>query len=464
MINLNFYSYIMDKILSAPEKQIAYVDSKGRKYSFDDFNNEVRKYQYALLQANLNKNSDVICLVPSGNHLISVLIACFSLNNTVVFIDPKLGIKRFYQITKKINSVVVVYYKTDFIVWFLKIIFKNLQFIPLHLPDKVPTAPIALPDNLTNLWLIDGFTSGTTGETKRIRRQHIHMIKAAHIFSKNIIPLNPDNHMIGYTLSALRNLIDQGTAFEMPKDKKNLLHFITTNKITRISGPPSVSFIAATSYLDAGQINLDVKNIILGGAPVQRWLLNKIKHAFPNALIQNIYGCTECEPISHCTADEMLNYTGLGYFAGKPVPELRCEFQDLGSGLFELIVHGEHVTIDHGHRTGDLIRKLNNDSIVLVGRKNYLITNESGDHYGQYELETAIENKFDEIKKAAVLQKNKIITIYIELFNIKNNKNKILQFIEKEFEKYGFKKYKIVFIKKLPYDQRHHWKVLYHQL
>ncbi len=463
MKNSNFFEMIMNKILSAQQDQVAYVDVKKNQYTYFDLKQKIQSYQSALLELNLNQYTDVIFVVPAGADLIAALIACFSINKTVVFIDPKLGIKNFYKIASKINSAVVVYYKMNTIVWFLKLIFKNLQFLPLKLSNVVGDLKLSSVD-ATNPWLIDGFTSGSTGEIKRIRRTHTQMIKSAEIFTKNIIQLKLDQHMIGYTLSALRNLIDQGTAFELPKNKKNIHKFVHDNKINRISGPPVVSYLTAAAFLNVGEINTLVKNIIMGGAPVQHWLLKMLKQVFPEAIIQNIYGCTECEPISHCTADEMLNYAGLGYFVGRPVPELKCEYELVDSDLYELIVHGEHVTKVDGHRTGDLVRKLTDGKIALVGRKIFLLTNDAGVRLGQYEVETLIENKFELIKKVAVIQKKSILYIYIELFKFQNNNAEIEKFCDLEIQKLGFNNFKIIFTIKLPYDRRHQWKVQYHQL
>ena len=161
---------------------------------------------------------------------------------------------------------------------------------------------------------------------------------------------------------------------------------------------------------------------------------------------------------------EILNYRGLGYYVGCPVKELTCEYDPVGANLFELIVHGKHVTKPDGHRTGDLVRKLENGHLVLAGRRTFLLRNDQNQPYGQYEIETLIENNFSEIKKAAVKQKGSVLFIYIEFFKDIRTPKDLENFIQTELKQINFGQHKVVLMKQLPYDKRHQWKVQYHQL
>jgi acyl-coenzyme A synthetase/AMP-(fatty) acid ligase len=336
----NFFDFMFQKIRTAKPDQTAYVDQNGLSNTYSDLQNLTEKYGAAIDRLELNNISDVICLVPIGQNLICCLMACFAKSKTVVFVDPKMGLMNFFKVTRKIQSAAVIYLPHNNTIWLLKILFSNLIYLKLDLSVSSSKTQQLLSSN--NPWLIDGFTSGTTGDIKRIRRQHKHMIYAAKIFDQHIIPISEDRHLIGYTLSAVRNLMDHGTAYETPKNKNHLFEYIEKNKINRISGPPSISYLAAMAYKNKNQINLNILNIVMGGAPVQKWLLNLLKKTFPNAMIQNIYGCTECEPISHCRAEDILKHAENGYFVGLPVKELRCEYIPVCDNLFELVVYGDH--------------------------------------------------------------------------------------------------------------------------
>ncbi len=458
-MSADHFSEFINKYLQAADPDlIALVDAKNTKYSYQALRQTVDTYKSAI--ASLQTENDVICLAPVGFELICCLLACFENNKTVVFIDPKLGLKNFFKITYGLKNCAVLYKKMSLSVFLLKIIFSNLKFLKLDF-KKISNSQIT---DIKNDWLIDGFTSGTTGEIKRIRRQHVHMIKSAEIFSQHIIHIKDDRHLIGYTLSAIRNLIDHGTAFTPPKNLKNIFSFIETEKINRISGPPYLSYQAALAYAENNKTNVGIKNIVMGGAPVQKWLLLMLQKQFPAAVIQNIYGCTECEPIAHARAEDILKYQGLGHYVGFPVKELRCEFEQIQDDIFELIVHGEHVTKEHGHKTGDLIKKNSDGSLSLVGRKKFILINDRKKYFGQYELETLIENQFLNIFKAAVLQKKMILNIWIEAKKSIPDQSVIEKFVAEQMKQYQFSKYVIHFTQKLPKDSRHQWKVQYHLL
>lgn len=458
----NHFELILKSILGTDENKIAYIDTHQKKYTYKDLKQTILKYQTALKTAELKENDNVICLTPRGIELIACLLACFSANKTVVFIDPRLGLKNFYKITRNLKDVVVLHSGMGILVFILKLLFKNLTFQKFQLSKDIDLEFQIKP--AINPHLMDGFTSGTTGIIKRIHRTHDHMTLSADIFSQHILPIQNDQHMIGYTLSALRNFVDQGTAIEFPHRKTHLLKFIENFQIQRISGPPIVSYLSALAYKKENKVNPQIQNVVMGGAPAQRWLFELIQKSFPKALVQNVYGCTECEPISASTGSEILNYRGLGYYVGCPVKELTCEYDPIDSNLFELIVRGKHVTKSEGHRTGDLVRRLDNGHLVLAGRRTFLLRNDQNQPYGQYEIETLIENNFSEIKKVAVKQKESTLYIYIEYFESTSAPKNIEVFINKELDLLNFTERKILTVKKLPYDKRHQWKVQYHQL
>ncbi len=458
----NHFELILKSILATDENRIAYIDIHQKKYSYKDLKITILKYQTALKTAQLKENDNVICLTPRGIELVACLLACFSANKTVVFIDPRLGLQNFYKITRNLKDVVVLHSGMKVLVFVLKLLFKNLSFQKFQFSQDIDKEFQIKPANNPNL--IDGFTSGTTGIIKRIHRTHDHMTMSADIFSQHIFPIENDQHMIGYTLSALRNFIDQGTAIEFPHRKTDLRQFIEHYDIQRISGPPVVSYLSALAYKKENKVNSQIHNVVMGGAPAQRWLFELIQKSFPKALVQNVYGCTECEPISASTGTEILNYRGLGYYVGCPVKELTCEYDPVGANLFELIVHGKHVTKPDGHRTGDLVRKLENGHLVLAGRRTFLLRNDQNQPYGQYEIETLIENNFSEIKKVAVKQKGSVLFIYIEFFKDKSPPKDLENFIQTELKQINFGQHKVVLMKQLPYDKRHQWKVQYHQL
>ena len=457
----NVAQVILEKIDAKSGNEVAYVDTSNRHWTYGEFKIEINQYRH-LIQASQLSTEQVICLAPLGFQLIALLIACFAEGKTVIFIDPKLGLKNFFKLITDLKNTSVIYHKQHVFTFVLRMFFRNLEFIKLgHAKKTIEINTNQFKEN--NPRLMDGFTSGTTGTMKRIQREHAHMIASSALFNKHIVKLNPDRHLVGYTLSVVRNLIDQGTAFEISKKNKYICTYIENYQITRLSGPPILLYKAICSYEKMNMVNTTIKNIVIGGAPAQYWLIQKAKIIFPNAIIQNIYGCTECEPIAISNDQQMLSCTQHGYFVGNLVDGLISELRPLDENLFELFLQGPQVTKSEGHLTGDLVRKSKNDNgLILVGRKSYLLKNDDSKLYGQYEIESFIERNDLAVKKAAVLQNNNRLYIFIEYFvsHEKNNDN-----LKSEITKnFSFNDIQIKNIQKFPYDSRHQWKVQYQEL
>ena len=100
----NHFELILKSILATDENRIAYIDIHQKKYSYKDLKITILKYQTALKTAQLKENDNVICLTPRGIELVACLLACFSANKTVVFIDPRLGLQNFYKRKHLIDS------------------------------------------------------------------------------------------------------------------------------------------------------------------------------------------------------------------------------------------------------------------------------------------------------------------------------------------------------------------------
>ena len=471
----NIAQTIVQKILSVPNEKVAYVDHKLQRWSYGQFAEQIYAYTQGIDKLNLPSDRQIVCIAPLGFRLLCLILACFTRGLTVVFVDPNLGLKNFFKITRSLQNVSVVHDGMLPFIFILKIIFKNLSFYRIKIEKDMflPVQNLQINDfafNTENPWLMDGFTSGTTGQMKRIQRRHENLIASSNLFNKNIVHLDPDLHLVGYTLSVVRNLIDGGTAYEVTHEFKDFVQFFEESKINRLSGPPSLLYRVIRSYEEQNKKNESIKNIVIGGAPAQRWLLEKSKKYFPQATLQNIYGCTECEPISVTHGEEILNYQGEGYYVGRPVESLQCVFKSVAENLYELIVSGPQVTKAEGHNTKDLVRKVSEkNDLVLVGRADFLIRNDREIFFGQYEIETFIEGMHPMIQKAAVLNKEDCLYVYVQLFKsnekiLATGQDTLKMAIVEKLKDHFFSKMKIEILQTLPYDRRHRWKVQYTEL
>lgn len=129
-----------------------------------------------------------------------------------------------------------------------------------------------------------------------------------------------------------------------------------------------------------------LRAIVIGGAPVLRPLLERVRSRFPGTIIRAIYGMTEILPVAVADGDEKLAFDGEGDFVGRIVPSVTARIDDgelvvSGGGLAQYLGAETHSEL----RTGDLAR-LDGDRLVLAGRsKDMFIRGTTNVYPGLYE-------------------------------------------------------------------------------
>lgn len=126
--------------------------------------------------------------------------------------------------------------------------------------------------------------------------------------------------------------------------------------------------------------------VILGGAPVLRPLLQRVRARLGSTAVRAVYGMTEILPVAIADGDEKLAFTGAGDFVGTIMPSVSARIVD-----GELVLSGQGLASYLGEasapelRTGDLAR-LDGDRLVLAGRsKDMFIRGTTNVYPGLYE-------------------------------------------------------------------------------
>ena len=130
-----------------------------------------------------------------------------------------------------------------------------------------------------------------------------------------------------------------------------------------------------------------LETIVLGGAPVLRPLLERIRTAFPDAAIRAVYGMTELLPVAIADGAEKLARPATdGDWVGRLVPSVSARVDE-----GELVLAGPALASYLGEpratevRTGDLAR-LDGDELTLLGRrKDMFIRGTQNVYPGLYE-------------------------------------------------------------------------------
>jgi acyl-CoA synthetase (AMP-forming)/AMP-acid ligase II len=133
---------------------------------------------------------------------------------------------------------------------------------------------------------------------------------------------------------------------------------------------------AAPAAMDAILRGLEGRNaprletVVLGGAPVLRPLLERIRSTFPEAAIRAVYGMTELLPVAIADGVEKLARSeAAGDWVGRLVPGVEARIDDgelVLDGPSRATYLGEPATPEV--RTGDLAR-IDDDGLTLLGRK-----------------------------------------------------------------------------------------------
>lgn len=130
-----------------------------------------------------------------------------------------------------------------------------------------------------------------------------------------------------------------------------------------------------------------LKKLLIGGAPVLRPLLERVRERLPESEIIAIYGMTEILPVAMADGGAKLAFTGEGDFVGELMAAVTARIVD-----GELVLSGPGLASGYlGEpplaelRTGDLAR-LDGDRLVLSGRsKDMFIRGTTNVYPGLYE-------------------------------------------------------------------------------
>ena len=143
---------------------------------------------------------------------------------------------------------------------------------------------------------------------------------------------------------------------------------------------------ALDALLRAGIDPPHLRMLLVGGAPVLRPLLERVRAQLPGTAVRAIYGMTEILPVAIADGDEKLAFDGPGDYVGELMGAIDARI-DGG----ELVVAGEGLGSYLGEpplaelRTGDLAR-LESGRLVLGGRsKDMFIRGTTNVYPGLYE-------------------------------------------------------------------------------
>lgn len=384
--------------------------------------------------------------------------------------------------------------------------------------EERETEPVAQEDSA-----LITFTTGSSGRPKGADRTHRFLAAQHYALSRHLSYTTNDVDLPVFPIFSLNN-IASGARTVLPainlaqpaeSDAATLLEQFQTESVTCATLSPWLFREVGNFCKQNGIILKRARRLVTGGAPVSRDELRVTQSVAPDAEILVLYGSTEVEPIAHISARELLarptrsendpEWVDSGVNVGRVDSGLQAKFLKIGEipsslssddewkslearngEVGELVVCGEHVCRGyfqdeeatrrakikdaHGnvwHRTGDLGYLDADCNLWLVGRVHNVISHVSGYQY-PVRAEMALR-KLPFVEKAAFLGmplkgEHEACWCVLQLKPgapeeqiCENEVRRILTKNELIYDR-------VVFVKEIPMDARHHSKVQYHEL
>lgn len=322
------------------------------------------------------------------------------------------------------------------------------------------------------------FSSSTGGRPKIVERSHT-VLAAQHRILQRLFP-NQDGDVMFTTFPAamLRNfllgvktLLVSRTMLEPERFSPGFLHgFLQQHHATRLALAPFHAQSLFTHMMSNRLFLPEVREVIIGGAPITSKLAKLTCELFPKATVTGIYGCTEAEPIAAVNLSKVAQEQGEGYLVGAPVSEARVNvmsLDDMPITRGEVHVSGPHVALKYLSKektplrtdsvaTGDIARIDNNRQIWLLGRENRFLPSQPQDHF----ILEAKVNPLDGILRSALVSTmhGKKLVICIELLENISDCERVKTINGVKELAHGRANY-LAILKNIPTEKRHYSKI-----
>ena len=408
-----------DEICLKNKEKLCFVD-KRNEASFECVHNDVLKMISLFKKKGIEEYETAVIFVLPSYEFYILLIAGVYYHLNMVVIDSFKDRNRTKDMLNKANPKTIFCTNKTRMLSFLLPNSKNFTNVSNFRKEKVE--PFEYVDNKESI-VLTTFTSGTTGQAKKIERNLADLERQMNLVKSNMT-INPNENVLGtlpiYVLFSLIN--GYTTIISKTIDEKLIRKYKVNTLLTSIH-----------NLLNVKKPVNNIENIYCGGAILYPREADYLKTFFPNAKITYVYGASEGVLIAKTTLDK---YITNGYLTfDEFIDGMNVNINDDN----EIIITGECVLNEkHEHATGDL-GILKENKLQIVGRKKY-----STNEYFNYIEDAKILNENPKVKKA---------------FTLVLNNQKFLVFEGTLSKKYP--EYKVFKFHKLPMDLKHKTKLDY---
>lgn len=326
--------------------------------SFNELSERVLLASAFLCAKGVNKEANVLLLVPPGETLLVLTFALLKIGAIPIIIDPGMGLKNFVRCLKNTNpSIVIGGPKIIFYAYFLGYFLKNLslkivvrQSLLSHLVEKGISFDIPGEASKGSTAAVL-FTSGSTGRPKgacythkQFNAQIETLKKAFHIQVGEVdLPLLPVFSLFNPALGMTTVVPEMNPTCPSQLNPAYIVESIENCQVTNSFGSPRL-WTKIADYCEKSNCVLPtLKRVFLAGAPVSPRLLSRIQALLPNGEAYTPYGATEALPLTCISAKEVLQETflktidGKGTCVGRPLPEVDIRILPISEGALNSI-------------------------------------------------------------------------------------------------------------------------------
>lgn len=478
--------------------RIAIIE-REQSITYAELNNQIAQTVLYFREKGIQPGDRVLVFVPMSIDLYRITLALFSMGATAVFLDEWVSLKRLKLCCEIADcKAFIAPRKIRFLAFFIS----TLRRIPIHLSATKRSnsvQPLQVHEIEKDHPALITFTTGSVGTPKAAVRSH-DFLRIQFEALNPLLANGNQREMIMLPIVLLLNLAAGKTSiladfkFSKPHtfNPQRIHEQLVEHQIEGLVASPHYMIALAKFRLNQNSLN-PLKTIVSGGSAIFPNDAKLVLQAFQHTNFTVVFGSTEAEPISHCSAEALIeNQEKVGVFVGEidPVAEVKIiqvnediphegsdlEFEKMILPLGEtgeILVKGEHVLSNYlngeeilkknkiktpsglWHRTGDAGYLENEHTLYLMGRVHQIFSIDGVQVY-PFVAEKIIR-EIEEVSLGTILEiNNKAVLVYQASRKVEE------QIFRDKFKELNLSS--ILKIDEIPVDPRHRSKIEYAKL
>lgn len=303
--NCTLHSLFESEAQQKPDK-LAVVYEESR-LTYHELNSRANALSYYLTtKVPIKPNQLVALVMDKSEHMITSILSVWKTGGAYVPIDPSYPDDRISYILEDTAAVAIIG-DEKYLDRLRGLGKESVPLVPSNLALKLPRSlvhpqSLSTPQDLAYVM----YTSGTTGRPKGVMVEHHGVVNLAaslgQIFrlrdTDDEVILSFSNYVFDHFVEQMTDALLNGQTLlvlndEMRGDKERLYRYIAENRVTYLSGTPSV-----ISMYEFSQFHDHLRRIDCVGEAFSEPVFDKIRETFPGLVI-NGYGPTEVSITTH---------------------------------------------------------------------------------------------------------------------------------------------------------------------